>query len=393
MFSSRIAGDLAPNRLSEVLRARQAAGRPVIDLTESNPTRVGLDYPKDLLAPLADCRGLTYAPQPFGIMAARQAVADDYQRRGIAIGAERVAVTASTSEAYSLLFKLLASPGDEILVPRPSYPLFEHLTALDGVVARPYDLEYNGVWSIDFNSIDGALGPRTRAVLVVNPNNPTGSFAAQDEIDRLAAVCAGCGVALIADEVFADYELEPGAAGMAAPMLTRDDVLLFALGGLSKSIGLPQVKLGWIATAGPVGLVDAVLRRLELICDTYLSVSTPVQLAAAELLERGAHPRKLPPGHCQLPATEGSGRAGVSRSERRRLVRDCAGAGIPLGRGPGGRLSYRTACWPMAFLRLSPRVVLIRSASAELRLPPASTGAAHLAARRRHERCGPSQPE
>jgi len=144
------------------LRERRAAGQPVIDLTESNPTRVGLDYPKDLLAPLADCRGLTYAPQPFGLTAARQAVAADYQRRGIAIAPDRVALTASTSEAYSLLFKLLAAPGDEILVPRPSYPLFEHLTALDGVVARPYDLEYNGGWSIDLASVDRAIGSRTR---------------------------------------------------------------------------------------------------------------------------------------------------------------------------------------------------------------------------------------
>ncbi len=288
MFASRIASDLAPNRLTEALRDRRAAGEPVIDLTDSNPTRVGLEYPADLLASLADCRGLTYAPQPFGSMEARRAVACDYQRRGVAISPDRVALTASTSEAYSLLFKLLAAPGDEILVPRPSYPLFDHLTALEGLVARPYDLEYNGAWTIDFASVDRGLGPRTRAVLVVNPNNPTGSFAAQDEVDRLASACASLDVALIADEVFADYELEPDAAGRAASMLSRTDVLVFGLGGLSKSIGLPQVKLGWIATAGRDDLVDAALRRLELICDTYLSVSTPVQLAAADLLDRGA---------------------------------------------------------------------------------------------------------
>ena len=216
VFSSRIAGDLAPNRLTEILRRRRADGRPVIDLTESNPTRVGLDYPPDLLAPLADCRGLTYAPQPFGLAAARQAVADDYRRRGIAIGPDRVALTASTSEAYSLLFKLLAAPGDEILVPRPSYPLFEHLTALDGLTARPYDLEYNGVWSIDFASVDRVLGPRTRAVLLVNPNNPTGSVASQEELDRLATCCRRLDAALIADEVFADYQLEPAAANQIA---------------------------------------------------------------------------------------------------------------------------------------------------------------------------------
>jgi len=288
MFASRIAGDLAPNRLTEAVRHRRLAGAPLIDLTESNPTRVGLDYPADLLAALADCRALTYAPQPFGVLEARQAIASDYERRGVATSADRVAVTASTSEAYSLLFKLLTAPGDEILVPRPSYPLFEHLTALDGVVARPYDLEYNGVWSIDFDSLDRACGPRTRAVLVVSPNNPTGSYAAAAELDRLATSCARLDLAIVADEVFADYELEPGAASRAAPMLTRDDVLVFALGGLSKSIGLPQVKLAWIATAGPSAVVEAALERLELICDTYLSASTPVQLAAAELLARGA---------------------------------------------------------------------------------------------------------
>jgi aspartate/methionine/tyrosine aminotransferase len=287
MFSARIAGDLAPNRLTEALRQRRAAGGEVIDLTETNPTRVGLDYPKGLLAPLADDRGLTYAPQPFGLIEARRAIASDYQRRGIAIAPARVALTASTSEAYSLLFKLLAAPGDEILVPRPSYPLFDHLTSLDGLVARPYDLEYNGVWSIDFATLDRAMGPRTRALLVVNPNNPTGSFVSQDELDRLAACCARLDVALIADEVFADYALEPGSASQAAPMLVRDDVLVFALGGLSKSIGLPQLKLGWIAVAGPDRAVEAALGSLELICDTYLSVSTPVQLAAAELLDRG----------------------------------------------------------------------------------------------------------
>jgi alanine-synthesizing transaminase len=173
-------------------------------------------------------------------------------------------------------------------VPRPSYPLFEHLTALEGVVARPYQLDYHGRWSIDVESIERAAGPRTRAVLVVHPNNPTGSFVSPAELDRLAAICAARNMALIADEVFADYELEPGSASRAGVMLSRDDVLVFALGGLSKSIGLPQAKLGWMVLAGPAGVVSEALTRLELICDTYLSVSTPIQLAAATLLERGA---------------------------------------------------------------------------------------------------------
>ena len=288
---ARLSGDLTPNRLTAALRRRQRAGLPIVDLTESNPTRAGFDYPPDLLAPLGDCRGLVYTPAPFGEMDAREAIAAAYAARGIEVEPGRLALTASTSEAYSLLFKLLAAPGDEILVPRPSYPLFDHLAALDGVVARSYDLEYNGVWSIDVASVERGLGHRTRAILAVNPNNPTGSFVSQQDLDRLAAACADQGAALIADEVFAEYELEDGAAGRARPVLTRDDVLVFALGGLSKSVGLPQVKLAWIAAGGPGDMVEAALARLEVICDTYLSVSTPVQLAARQLLERGAQVR------------------------------------------------------------------------------------------------------
>jgi alanine-synthesizing transaminase len=288
MFSDRISGDLSPNRLTLALRQRRASGDPIIDLTESNPTGVELEYPADLLAPLADRRGLLYAPEPLGLLDARRAIAADYARRSISISPERIALTASTSEAYSMLFKLLARPGDEVLVPRPSYPLFELLTTLDGVVARPYDLEYHGAWTIDFTSVERALSPRTRALLVVDPNNPTGSFTSGGEIDRITAIGAHQRIALIVDEVFADYELEPGTTPIRPAFLSRSDALVFALGGLSKSIGLPQAKLAWIAAAGPSQLVAESLERLELICDTYLSVSTPVQLAAAELIERGA---------------------------------------------------------------------------------------------------------
>lgn len=288
MFSSRIHGDLGPNRLAEAVERARRDGRPVIDLTESNPTRAGFDYPPDLLAGLGHSRALAYAPQPLGALEARRAVAADYERRHLRIPAERIVLTASTSEAYSLLFKVLCDPGDEVLVPRPSYPLFEHLTRLDGVAPAPYDLEYHGSWSIDFASVERALSARTRAILVVSPNNPTGSFVKPHELDRLAALCAPAGLAIIADEVFADYELVPGAGAEAGRLLDRGDVLAFSFGGLSKSIGLPQVKLGWMAVAGPDITVGAVLARLELACDTYLSVSTPVQEAAADLLQRGA---------------------------------------------------------------------------------------------------------
>jgi aspartate/methionine/tyrosine aminotransferase len=288
VFSSRVESNLAANRLTEALRTLRADGQPFIDLTLSNPTRAGFHYPPDLLMGLADTRALCYEPSAFGSTEAREAVARDYLRQGVVVSPERIVLTASTSDAYSLLFKLLADAGDDVLVPRPSYPLFDHLTRLDLVVTRPYDLDLHGSWAIDFSTVERALTPRTRALLVVSPNNPTGSFVSGPELERLAVLCAPRGIAIIADEVFADYELAPGAARHAGRTLARQDVLTFALGGLSKSVGLPQVKLGWIAVGGPDSLVDAALARLELVCDTYLSVGTPAQVAAADLLDRGA---------------------------------------------------------------------------------------------------------
>jgi alanine-synthesizing transaminase len=287
MFSDRVPRNLVANRLSTRVEAARAEGRPLADLTASNPTQAGFTYPDDLLAPLADARALRYDPQPLGHIDARRAVAGDYERRGVGVPADRIVLTASTSEGYSVLFKLLADAGDEVLVPRPSYPLFEHLTQFDLVSARPYDLEYHGAWSIDMASVEHAITARTRALLLVTPNNPTGSFVTPDELDRLAALCAPRAIAIIADEVFADYELEPGAAA-AAGKAARRDVLTFSLGGLSKAAGLPQVKLGWLAVSGPDALVASALERLELLCDTYLSVSTPVQMAAPALLVAGA---------------------------------------------------------------------------------------------------------
>jgi alanine-synthesizing transaminase len=287
VFSSRTPAQLAPNRLATALTERRARGDRVIDLTASNPTCAGFDYPEDLLAPLAAPEALRYDPQALGAIDARVAVAQEYQRQGMAVSPERIVLTASTSDAYSMLFKLLADPGDEVLVPRPSYPLFEHLTRLDAIEARPYDLEYHGSWSVDLPSVERALGPRSRALLVVSPNNPTGSVITRDELARVSAICAA-NVAIIADEVFIDYELEPGACAAAGRVIARDDVLSFTLGGLSKSVGLPQVKLGWIAVGGPAPLVSAAIARLELICDTYLAVSTPVQHAAPRMLTAGA---------------------------------------------------------------------------------------------------------
>lgn len=292
IFSRRVPSDLSPNRLAQAVEDLGRSGRPIVDLTESNPTRVGFDYPADLLAPLADCRALTYAPEPFGLREARTAVSADYARRGLAVPADRIMLTASTSEAYSLLFKILCDPDDEILIPRPGYPLFEHLARLEATVSQSYDLEYHARWSIDLAGLERKLTARTRAVVLVTPNNPTGSLAAPEELDAIAAMCAARGVAIIADEVFADYEITPGAAQRGAQVLARQDALIFGLGGLSKSAGLPQVKLGWIAVAGPDAEVRDALARLELAADTYLSVSTPVQVAAGKLLERGAAVRR-----------------------------------------------------------------------------------------------------
>jgi aspartate/methionine/tyrosine aminotransferase len=212
-------------------------------------------------------------------------VAAEFRRRGIVVSADRVALTASTSEAYALLFKLLCDAGDEVLIPHPSYPLFEHLTRLESIATIPYTLEYHGSWRIDIDSVRRGITNRARAILIVSPNNPTGSFLHKDDLAQLVEIAATRNLPLIGDEVFADYRLDP--APHAAHVLAGADVLAFSLGGLSKSAGLPQVKLGWIGFGGPSERVDEVLAGYEIIADTYLSVSTPVQAAAADLIERG----------------------------------------------------------------------------------------------------------
>ena len=287
--SGRLPRDLSPNRLTAAVAARRAAGQPLLDLTESNPTRVGLAYPDDLLAPLGSPTALQYSPEPFGSHAAREAVSADFTRHGVSVPAARIALTASTSEAYAMLFKLLCDPGDRVLVPRPSYPLFEHLTALESVEAVPYALDAHAGWRLDVDAVAAAIDSRTKAVLVVSPNNPTGSTLDRRELDSLARLAASREVALIGDEVFADYRLTPAAAGVS--VLQQSRALAFGLGGLSKSVGLPQVKVAWIGVSGPSAAVDDALNGLEIVADTFLSVSTPAQLALGELLRSGAQVR------------------------------------------------------------------------------------------------------
>ena len=276
---------LTTNAITHALSTLRSAGTPLLDLTESNPTKVGLPYPSGIAGALADPAVLSYAPDPLGLPSAREAVARECSRSGARVDAGRVVLTTSTSEAYAFLFKLLCDAGDSVLVPQPSYPLFESLASLEAVTAEPYRLEYHGRWSIDRDSLLGAVSPRTRAILIVTPNNPTGSMLRAADRDWLAALAAERGLAIISDEVFSDYSLSPAAD---ATLLSGESrALTFALGGLSKSAGLPQMKLGWIAVSGPEAAVSRAMNELEVICDTYLSVSTSVQLAAPALIEAG----------------------------------------------------------------------------------------------------------
>ena len=280
---------MAANRLAAAVRARKASGRELLDLTITNPTRAGFSYPPSLLSSLGDARNLIYEPEATGMAAAREAVAADLARRGSTVPPDSIVLTASTSEAYSYLFKLLCDPGDEVLVPQPSYPLFEWLTRLEAVAVRPYRLEHHGRWSVDGESISRALTPRSRAILAVSPNNPTGSYFTRDDFARVAS--AAPDLPLIGDEVFWDFPLAAAPADRMS-VLESGRPLVFALGGLSKSAALPQLKLGWIAIGGTAANISAAREKLELIADTYLSVSTPVQTAAAQLIAAGASVRE-----------------------------------------------------------------------------------------------------
>lgn len=285
MFSARTGWPRSPNRLTAAVEAARRSGRPLLDLTETNPTHAGLRAPADVLGLLADPAALAYEPDPFGRRAAREAVAADAQRRGGNVDPERVLLTASTSEAYAFAFKLLCDPGDAVLVPQPSYPLFEYLAGLESVDVQAYPLRYDGTWHIDVGEVAAAITPRTRAIILVSPNNPTGSFVKEAEADALRALAAARDLALVSDEVFADFPLrdDPTRArtlGVDGPALT------LCLGGLSKACGLPQLKLAWTILAGPSAAVAEARGRLEVVADTYLSVATPIQHAAPALLAR-----------------------------------------------------------------------------------------------------------
>src|SRR5579885_1114421 len=282
MFSSRFRWDFRPNRITELLQQKRRAGTQILDLTESNPTRAGLQYPQEILASLADPRALLYDPSPMGAREAREAVATYYSARGQKVSPDQILLTASTSEAYAYLFKLLTDPGASVLVPRPSYPLFEFLANMESVEVRLYPLRYHAGWTIDWQALAERLVEGARALVLVNPNNPTGSYVKKEELRKLVSL----GLPLISDEVFSDYALTEDPDRVAT-LAGVEDCLCFSLSGLSKVAGLPQMKLGWIVVSGPQNLRREAMERLEWIADTYLSVGTPVQCAAARMLQAG----------------------------------------------------------------------------------------------------------
>jgi aspartate/methionine/tyrosine aminotransferase len=288
VFSSRLKWDLRPNPLSLLIEEKRRAGANILDLTESNPTHAGFQYDPSILNALADPRALSYDPSPLGLAAAREAVAQYYSERGISVDPSRILLTASTSEAYSYIFKLLTDPGDEVLIPRPSYPLYDFLAGLEYVDLKQYPLRYDGTWHVDFEALESAIGSRTRAIVVVNPNNPTGSFLKRAETARLQAIAARRNLAILSDEVFSDYGCgaDPERAWTLA---SGNEALSFSMSGLSKMAGLPQMKLGWMVVSGPRH--QGAIEHLELIADTYLSVATPIQTALPKILAASASVR------------------------------------------------------------------------------------------------------
>jgi len=309
MFADRTNWNLEMNRLAAVLAEHRAAGKRVIDLTASNPTLCGFEYDHEaILQALANAEALVYEPNPKGLEAARRAVADYYAERGEAGGsampAGRVSIddiilTTSTSEAYSFVFRTVCNPGDEILIPQPSYPLFDFLAEINDVKLVRYPLVYDHGWLIDFHSFEKGITSRTRGVIVVHPNNPTGHFCKPQEMEKLNEICAAREMAVIADEVFLDFVTEEFADGremrgnagersrskkLPASFATNSKVLTFTMSGLSKICGLPQMKAAWLVTSGPESLKSQALSRLEVIADTYLSMNAPVQLAIPAFL-------------------------------------------------------------------------------------------------------------
>ena len=282
MFAERTNWNFASNRLSKALDRLRDSGQHVLDLTASNPTKCGFEYDNAVLSALCNPEVLTYQPEPRGLENARKPVCGYYAACGEKVEPHDVVLTASTSEAYSFVFRTICNPGDEVLIPAPSYPLFGFLADIQDVKLVRYPLLYDHGWQIDFHAVRQAITGRTRGVIVVNPNNPTGHFVTKQDLIKLNEICGDRGIAVVADEVFLDF----GLGDAKPPSLVRNQgALTFTMSGLSKISGLPQMKLAWLITSGPKDRKRQALARLEVIADTYLSVSTPVQLAAETFLD------------------------------------------------------------------------------------------------------------
>lgn len=293
LFARRTNWNLQTNRLTEALTRHRASDKPLLDLTASNPTQCGFQYDSQaLLRALANPASLVYDPQAQGLAPAREAVAAYYAGRGDRVAIQDIILTTSTSEAYTFAFRLLCDPGDEILIPAPSYPLFDFLADLLDVKLVRYSLLYDYGWQIDFGALERAITAATRTVIVVHPNNPTGSFCSPPEAAKLTEICSRHKLALIADEVFLDFALaqpsadapRSGTGALPQSFVANEECLTFTMSGLSKICGLPQMKLAWLVANGPAGLKTQALARLEIIADTYLSMNAPVQHAASQFL-------------------------------------------------------------------------------------------------------------
>ena len=286
MFADRTKWNLQPNRLSEALARHRAAGKPLVDLTASNPTECSFDYDeRAILAALQNPAALKYKPEPQGLVSARQAVGEYYAEHGVAANADDIFLTTSTSEAYSYVFRLLCNPGDEILIPAPGYPLFDFLADIQDIKPVRYPLLYDHGWQIDFHALERAITQHTRAIVIVHPNNPTGHFTKRAEVEQLNEICARRGLALIVDEVFLDFSVAPGFS--PASFSANRDALTFTLSGISKICGLPQMKAAWTIVTGARDLKSEAKARLEMIVDTFLSMNAPVQLALPTFLSQG----------------------------------------------------------------------------------------------------------
>ena len=276
-FSRRCDWELATNKVTSLYQELKNEGADIIDLTVSNPTRCGFEYPQqDILQALTHPDNLKYQADSQGLLKAREAVCRIYQEQGIAVNPQNIFLTASTSEAYSYLFRLIVNPSESVLFPSPSYPLFQFLGELNDVQLRYYSLKYDQQWIMDFESLKNEIQADSKAVVLVNPNNPTGSYVSEAEIEQLNRLCVSEGLAIISDEVFFEFAHD----SQPHPSLAKNsEVLTFVLGGLSKTLGLPQMKLGWILLNGPGAIVSEARQKLEIIADTYLSVNAPVQHA------------------------------------------------------------------------------------------------------------------